>query len=56
MNVRHTDTEAHKGKPGHRAMQQSKRLVWVTDTGQAVYCRMLLGCLIRHSTQSMGKP
>ena len=25
MNVRQTDIEARKGKPGHGAMQQSKR-------------------------------
>jgi len=56
MKVRPTDTEAQKGKPGHRAMQQSKRFMWNSDTGQAVHCRMPPGCLIRHSTQIMGKP
>ncbi len=56
MNVRQTDIEARKGKPGHGAMQQSKRLMWKPDTGQAGHCRMPPGCLIRHSTQIMGKP
>jgi len=56
MKVRQTDIEARKGKPGHRAMQQSKRFMRNTDTGQADNCRMPSGCLIRHSTQIMGKP
>ncbi len=56
MKVGQTDIKAQKGKPGHRAMQESKRFMWNTDTGQAGYCRMPPGCLIRHSTQSMGKP
>ncbi len=56
MKVGQTDSKAQKGKPGHRAMQESKRFMWNTDTGQAGYCRMPPGCLIRHSTQRMGKP
>jgi hypothetical protein len=56
MKARHTDIEAQKGKPGHRTMQQSKRLMQTLDTGQAGHCRMPPGCLIRHSTQIMGKP
>jgi hypothetical protein len=56
MKVRQTDIEARKGKPGHRTMQQSKRFMWKPDTGEAGNCRMPPGCLIRHSTQIMGKP
>ncbi len=56
MKVRQTDIEARKGKPGHRTMQESKRFMWNSDTGQAGNCRMPSGCLIRHSTQIMGKP
>ncbi|MFT7532298.1 MAG: hypothetical protein ACI9FD_003326 [Gammaproteobacteria bacterium] len=56
MMVRQTNIEARKGKPGHRAMQQSKRFMWAPDTGQAVDRRMPAGCLIRQSTQVMGKP
>ncbi len=56
MKVRQTDIEAQKGKPGHGAMLQSKRFMWNFDTGQASNCRMPPGCLIRHSTQIMGKP
>ena len=56
MKVRQTDIKAQKGKPRHRAMQQSKRFMWNSDTGQADHCRMPPGCLIRHSTQIMGKP
>ena len=56
MKVRQTDIEARKGKPGHRARQESKRFMWNSDTGQASNCRMPPGCLIRHSTQIMGKP
>ncbi len=31
MNVRQTDIEAQKGKPGHRTMQQSKRFMWTLE-------------------------
>ena len=56
MNVRPTDIQAQKRKLGHRAKQQSKRFMWNSDTGEASHCRMPSGCLIRHSTQIMGKP
>jgi len=56
MKVRQTEIEARKGKPGHRVMQESNRFMWNSDTGQAGDCRMRPGCLIRHSTQIMGKP
>jgi len=56
MKVRHTDIEARKGKPGHRTMQESKRFMRKPDAGKAGHCRMPPGCLIRHSTQIMGKP
>ncbi len=56
MKVGQTDSKAQKGKPGHRAMQESKRFMLSSGTGQAGHCRMPPGCLIRHSTQRMGKP
>ena len=56
MNERETDIEARKGKPGHGTRQESKRLRWPPETGQVVFYRMPPGCLIRHSTQIMGKP
>ncbi|HID03380.1 MAG TPA: hypothetical protein EYP18_09265 [Desulfobacterales bacterium] len=56
MNERDTDIEARKRKLGHGTMQASKRLGWQPETGQVVHCRMPPGCLIRHSTQIMGKP
>jgi len=56
MNVRHTDTEAQKGKPGNGTMRQPKWALLLPVTGQAGNCRMPSGSLIRHSTQSMGKP
>jgi hypothetical protein len=55
MNERHTDIEALKGKPGNGTMQQSKRAWQRSGNGQAL-SRMPPGCLIRHSTQIMGKP
>ena len=56
MNARHTDIKAQKRKLGYGTMQQSKRFMWKLGTGQAGNCRMPPGCLIRHSTQIMGKP
>jgi len=38
MNTRHTDIKAHKRKLGHRTMQQSKRLLWNPEAGQADHC------------------
>ena len=56
MNIRYTDTEALKGKPGNRTIRQSTSASLLPVTGQVGNNRMPPGSLIRHSTQSMGKP
>ena len=58
MKVRQTDIEAQKRKlgTGNRTKQQSKRSCGTHEIGQAEQRRMPTGCLIRHSTQRMGKP
>ena len=55
MNARTTDIKAQKRKLGTGAKQQSTRS-WKPELGQAENSRMPSGCLIRHSTQRMGKP